>query len=429
MSRPPTRSARFAVWTVLTLLLVGAAGSVLLAGDEDDEKKGGGYGNTPSELEPFRGMGEPYHRYFTESPVFRGPGGDDPEPEGLTEARIGVLLPYEGPDVGLGKNMLHGITLAIEEANAAGGLRQGLPFRMLVRDEAEAWGAAANAAVELVTEKGVWALVGALGDENSHVLTRVLLKLEVPMINTAGPDPTLTEHMIPWLVRMRPDDRQTGYVLAKRIFQTDKRRRVAVLRANNRYARMGIKEFVDAARRLHKPIAVEMRYEPTTSDWSAQIERLKAAKPDALVLWGRGGPSGRALKAVREAGLDVPVYGPDRLANPAFLAAAGKASEGVVFTYPFSPSRAGEAWQAFTKRFQARFGRVPDAFAAYAYDGTRKLVAAMRQAGLNRVRIREALYADRTFGGVTGPIRFDPTFNNVSEIVLGHVSNGALRID
>jgi len=423
-----TRPTRFLFWAALVLLVVGAGGSVLLADDEGDAKKGA-YGNTPTELEPYRGMGEPYHRYFTESPVFRGPGRDEPEPEGLTEARIGVLLPYEGPDVELGKNMLHGFTLAIEEANAAGGVRPGLPFRLLVRDEAQAWGAAANAAVDLVTNQGAWALLGALGDENSHVLTRVLLKLEVPMVNTAGPDPTLTEHMIPWLVRVRPDDRQTGYLLAKRIFHDDEHRRVAVLRANSRYARMGIKEFVDAARRLHKPIAVEMRYEPTTSDWRAQIERLKAAKPDALVLWGRGGPSGRALKAVRAAGLDVPVYGPDRLADKAFLAAAGKAAEGVTFTYPFSPSRAGEPWNAFAARFQARFGKAPDAFAAYAYDGARLLVQAMRRAGLNRVRIREALYADRTFLGVTGPIRFDTTFNNTSEIVLGHVHDGALLLD
>ena len=429
MKPDPARSTRLALWTVLALLVGGAAGSVLLADDKDDAKKGSGYGNTPSELEPFRGMGEPYHRYFTESPVFRGPGRDEPEPEGLSEARIGVLLPYEGPEVGPGKSMLHGITLAVEEANAAGGLRAGLPFSLLIRDEAQAWGAAANAAVDLVTKQGAWALIGALGDENSHVLTRVLLKLEVPMVNTAGPDPTLTEHMIPWLVRVRPDDRQTGYVLAKKIFHEDGHRRVAVLRANSRYARMGIKEFVDAARRLHKPITVEMRYEPTTSDWHAQIERLKASKPDALVLWGRGGPSGRALRAVREAGLDVPVYGPDRLADPAFLTAAGKAAEGVTFAYPFSPARAGEPWKTFTTSFQARFGKAPDAFAAYAYDGTRLLLQAMRRAGLNRVRIREALYADRTFGGVTGPIRFDATFNNISEIVLGHVEHGALRID
>lgn len=426
MKHAPAPAPSLVVWTVVVLALALALGSVLRADDKDED---GGYGNTPTELEPFRGLGKPYKRFFQEPPTFRGPGRDDPEPEGLSEARIGVLLPQAGPDVGLGQSMARGINLAIEEANAAGGLREGVPFRALLRDEAEAWGAAANAAVELVTKHDVWGLVGALEDANSHVLTRVLLKLEVPMINTAGPDPTLTEHMIPWLVRVRPDDRQTGYVLARRIFQEEKHRRVAVLRSNDRYARMGIKEFVDAARRLHKPIAIEMRFDATTTDWSAQISRLKSARPDALLLWGRAAAAGRALAAIRAAGFDVPVYGPDRLADKAFLAAAGKAAEGVVFAHPFSPRQAGKAWSDFDARFRARFGSAPDYVAGYAYDGTRMLLQSMRRAGLNRVRIREDLFAQRTYDGVTGRTRFDPTHNNVSEIVLGHVQDGALHID
>ena len=391
----------------------------------------GAYAGTPEELEPFRDSGEPYARFFETPPTFRGPGRDEPPPEGLESVVVGVLMPFGGLDRELGLQFRHGVELAIDEANAAGGY-DGLPFEPIFRDEAQAWGAAANAAVDLVTEEGAWGLVGAFDDTNSHVLTRVLLKLEVPMVNTSGTDPTLTEHMIPWLVRIRPDDRQNAYRLARRIFLEDGRQRVAVFRANDRYARTGIRELVDAARRLHRPIRLEVRFEnhahQDASDLEIQIGRLRALAPDAIVLWGRAEPSARALLALRAAGIDAPIYGPDRFADPAFLDLAGEAAEGAVLTYPLEPS-SSSGWPAFRRRYLAAWNEEPHPAATYAFDGARLLIEAIRSAGLNRVRIRERLYAERQLVGVTGPIRFDATFNNVNPVRLAVVRGGRLEVE
>ncbi|HVG94226.1 MAG TPA: ABC transporter substrate-binding protein, partial [Planctomycetota bacterium] len=171
------------------------------------------YGGTPEDLRPHRGAGEPLRRFFLEPPAYRGPGAEEPDPEDLTEVRFGVVLPLTGIDAPVGRRMRNGHLLAIEEANAAGGYRAGLPFRLLETDENDTWGAAGNVVVDLATRRGCWAVFGALDDQNSHVMTRVLLKINVPMINTGGTDPTLTEHNIPWLVRMRSDDRQISYRL------------------------------------------------------------------------------------------------------------------------------------------------------------------------------------------------------------------------
>jgi branched-chain amino acid transport system substrate-binding protein len=380
-------------------------------------------------LRPFGGLQAPYHRYFTEPPTFRGPGREVPDPKDVKEVRLGVLVPLSGEAKAAGTSMLRGIQLALSEANAEGGYRKGVPFREVVRNESVAWGAAANAGVDLVYRHDVRALLGALMDENSHVLTRLLLKVEVPMINTGGTDPTLTEHAIPWLVRMRPDDRQVGYALARRIFKEKQHRRVAVLRANDRYARMGIGEFNDAARRLHSPIAVEVRFGPRARTFERQVERLKRVKPDAIVLWGEAAVSGRALKALRAAGLKQPVYGPDRLASHELIEAAGKAAEGLVFVYPFRPGAAGERWTRFEEAYRQRYEQAPDATAAYGYDGARFVVEAIRKVGLNRVLIRDAMFERTTFPGVTGVVRFDSTGNNVAEVGLGHVENGALIYD
>jgi branched-chain amino acid transport system substrate-binding protein len=399
--------------------LVAAAAAAGLA--QDDR-----YGGTPDALVPHRGSGEPERRFFLTAPTFRGPHGEAPA---ARTATIGVVSALTGPDADRGARMLEGLALAVDEANAAGGFRDGVPFRTVVRDENLSWGAAGDAAVDLVYDEGALALFGCVEDSASHVLTRVVLKLETPMMNTAGTDPTLTEHNIPWLVRVRPDDRQTCYALAKRIVETDKRERIAVFRANDRYARAGIREFTDAVRRLHRPVLLEERFESKDTSWDGQLERLRGVRPDAIVVWGRAETAGRAVKALRAAGLTQPVYGPERLAEEAFVAAAGAAAEGAVFAFPFDTRRTDPLWTSFAARFRDRFGRYPDPTSAYAYDGARMLLQAVREAGRDRAAIRERLFEPATFEGVTGPVRFDATRNNVSSPVFGRVERGRAVLD
>jgi ABC-type branched-subunit amino acid transport system substrate-binding protein len=132
---------------------------------------------------------------------------------------------------------------------------------------------------------------------------------------------------------------------------------------------------------------------------------------------------------VRAAGLTAPAYGPDRLVDARFLEVAAQAAEGLVFTVPFLRDPKRKAWRTFVAAYRARFGEAPDDTAAYAYDGARLLLASMRAAGLNRVRICDHLVGHRTYAGVTGTMRFDTTFNNIAEIYLGHVQGGTFHFD
>jgi len=429
------------VHRLLPILLAGvvALPAALLAqdGQEPPPKEdtgGGSYGGTPDTLVPFRGVGEPARRFFVQEPMFRGPGRDEPPPEGLKSIVIGLLAPLRGQDAAAGRAMQNGVALALEEANEAGGFGDGhLPFEMLVRDESATWGAAGDAAVELVFDHDAWGLIGGYEDTNSHVLTRVLLKAEVPNINPTGVDPTITEHNIPWLLRTRPDDRQTSYRLAKKVFEEDGHQRVVMFRANSRYGRTGTGEFKDAARRLQHPILLETRYETgyaaEVTDWASRVERIKGLRPDAVVVWGRAGPTGAAVRALREGGVTCTIYAPDRIVSPAFLEEAGDAAEGLVFTYPMNPNAGGDGWPRFRDRYRERFGIEADATASFCYDSARMLVDAIREAGLNRPRIRDALYARKVVQGVSGTIHFDTTRNNVTPVILGHVEKGRFVFD
>jgi branched-chain amino acid transport system substrate-binding protein len=319
--------------------------------------------------------------------------------------------------------MRDGIVLALEEANAAGGYHE-RPFKLIERDDHGPWGASSNEMVKLAYDDHVWLVFGSAEASSIHIALRVALKIGMPMVSTGCSDPTVTETNIPWVIRTFPDDRQNVYRLASFIYGGEGRRRVAVVRVNDKYGRMGIGEFMEASRRLGRASPLEIRFLPGDSDFHEQLAKVAESGADAVYFLGGVEEGGRFAKQLRESGSTLPLYGHDLLVSPRFLELAGPAAEGAVLATPFDPRREDAPFVAFRDRFTARFQRTPDAFALYGFDGARIAVAAIRKAGLNRPRIRDALYEPDHYDTIAGSIRLDPTRNNVGPVLLTRVTNG-----
>jgi ABC-type branched-subunit amino acid transport system substrate-binding protein len=410
------------------IILLAVAGCMLVQASQPllaqyQEKEDKNYGNTPDRQVPYANYQDAYKKHFLEPQAFTGAGREKPEPTGLKEVRIGVLAPLEGNIlVPQGKQLLQGATLAMEEANARGGYK-GIPFKILAHNDVGLWGAAANEIVKMGDE-GVWAILGTIDDINSHVGIRVALKLEIPWMNTSDPDPTFTETNIPWVVRCIADDRQSSYALVEHIYNKKGLKRIAVLRANNRYGRVGVMEFRDAALREGHPIVLEVRYSDGETNFDAQLERIRNSKPDAVVLWGNALEMGLILNRMRELGMDYPVFPSDRAVNPLFIETAGANANGIVTTCQYNPKADNPKLKAFQNNYKERFGIEPDVFAAHAYDGMNITIDAIEAKGLNKTLIRDYLTDLKTYDGVTGEIVFDATWNDVGQIYLTEIRDG-----
>ncbi len=412
------------LYLILILFLILISGSISF-GQQLPEN----YGNIPDELVAYDRYMKAYKYHFLEPMKFYGAGREKLPPVGLSEVRIGFLGPLEGSVLmDLGKQMLQGSMLAIEEANKIGGYR-GIPFTLMIHNDVGLWGAAANELVKMDDEK-VWAWLGSIDDIVSHVAIRATLKLEIPNVNTGDPDPTFTETNIPWVIRTIPDDRQSSYALVDQIFNKDKHSRVAVIRANNRYGRVGTLHFNRSSTRMGFPIIIEERFSDGETDFTSQIERVKKTSPDAILIWGNAKESALILNQLRGLGMNQPVYGSDRMVNEVFLKTAGNLAEGIITTCQYNPDSNDPKFRAFKASYKARFGLEPDVFAAHAYDGMNLIIEAIKKAGLNRALIRDVLTDLKTFQGyqgVTGKMIFDGTWNNIRPIFLARVSNGKFQ--
>jgi len=414
----------------MRIIIFAAASLVLfvgpLAAGEPDTSRS--YGNTPEELRPYhKFVQQPYKQFFLEPLTFTGPGRQQPEPQ-VDTVKIGVLAPLErSHESYIGQPMLQGIQLAIEEANAQGGY-QGKPFALVVHNDTGLWGASANEIARFTYQDSAWAVIGTVDGANTHIAIRVALKTEIPIMNVADTDPTLVETRIPWIFRNIADDRQMAYTIAYYALKEKGYQQVAILRANNRYGRFGVGEFRAGAVRLGRPAPIEINYETNYAQvnpqFAAQIERLRKVQPDAVVLWADAEAGAELVKRIREAGLKMPILACDRVVNPRFLQVAGPAAEGVIATYPYNPEAESPALRRFAAEYQRRTGEEPGVYAAHAYDGTWMVIQAIRQAGLNHYRIRDALAEIRRYEGVTGLIEMDDAYSDRGPVTLATVRQG-----
>ncbi|MGD0096701.1 MAG: ABC transporter substrate-binding protein [Terracidiphilus sp.] len=401
------------------------------------------YAGEPADLSPYSKFAAPYDLNYIHPNIYSGAGRDIPEPKDLTEVRIGFIGPVEpNPEAVFGTRMLHGAQLAVEEWNARGGYG-GKPFRVMQHNDynnwqAKAvygddrptdpaiWGSTSDETVKMVYDDQDWAIFGSISSETTHIVLRVALRAEIPIVNSASTDFTIPETYIPWYFTDIQDDRVQCLTLARHIFTELGMKRVAILRVNNRYGRFGVMKLRDAARRLGHPIVIEQKYLPGDTDFTKQLNVIRSSRADAIVLWADEAQAAAILRQMRAAGMKQRVFGSYRTLGPELPAEAGDAAEGFEAVFPYDPTRNDPKWLEFNQRFEGRFHEKPEQFASLAYDAMNALLDSICKAGLNRARIHDALANIEQYDGVTGHMVFDPNQKNVAPMYLATVHDGAV---
>lgn len=386
------------------------------------------FANTPPEIYPFSNFMTPHYMFFEERHPYLGAAREYETPTDVETVKIGFIGPLEGGGfyyTESGHDMLRGTIIAVEEANEAGGYN-GIPFELIARNDIGLWGASGD---ELVTlyDMGAVAAIGSIDGNNSHVAIRVALKLEIPMVNTGSTDPTLTDTRIPWVIRTNPDDRQFNFAILNEVYNVRGYRRVAVLRANSRYARVGTRAFVDGATRLGHPVTIRQVFLPGETDFEQYLEMIRLADVEAVVLWGEVDDIARIVKQMRASGMEQTIFSSDKVVSDTFVELAGEDSEGVVGVFPYNPHSGNPELAEFIRKHEEHFGFAPGQLAVLAYDGTRLLLDSIRKAGLNKALIRDEITSIEAYDGITGRVVLDGSWNNVSPVWLAEYQNGEFR--
>jgi branched-chain amino acid transport system substrate-binding protein len=342
--------------------------------------------------------------------------------------KVGEVDPLSGGVSQFGIGCHQGFLLAFDQINAAGGLL-GQQVELVAEDEQSKPGQSARAVRKLITQDKVVAILGDATSSATLESAPIAQAAKIPMITPTATNPRITE-VGDFIFRVCFLDEFQGRVLAQFAKEKLNAQRISTLTDVKQDYSVDLQKFFkDEFTKLGGTIVGEQSYSTGDTVFRAQLTSIRVAKPDAIFVPGYYQEVALIIKQGRQIGLTMPFIGCDGWANQALLTVGGKSIDGCYFTNHFSPDDQAPVVKDFVTKYQAKYGSVPDTFAALGYDAASILCDAIKRAGsADPQEIRDALAKTTGFDGVTGKISLDANRNASKPGLIVTVKEGKFEI-
>jgi len=345
------------------------------------------------------------------------------------EVIIGIFEPMTGPMAAGGQQTVEGINLAIEQTTEV----LGRPIKTVLVDNKSEKVESANAVARLIEYEKVVAIVGSYGSGNTIAGGEVANTAGVPVVGCSPTNPLVTLGK-PYIFRACFIDPFQGAVMANfAVTELKAKTAVIIQDISNDYS-VGLSSFFrDAFIKLTgdpKSVAGVISYQTGDQDFTAQLTYAAGKKPDVVfVPAGQYGDGALIIKQGKEMGITGIFLGGDTWEAPEFIEVGGKAVEGSYYSTHFDASAVTtKAAEKFNKDFQAKYNRLPSAFAALGFDAFNMVIDAIKRAGsADPKAIRDALAVTKGYEGVTGIITLDLNGDAVKDAIIRKVENGEFK--
>jgi branched-chain amino acid transport system substrate-binding protein len=323
--------------------------------------------------------------------------------------KIGHVGPLTGGIAHLGKDNENGARLAVEEINAAGGLKVGdktYKFELVAEDD-KADPKEGTLAAQKIVDSGAVAIVGHLNSGTTIPASKIYADANVTQISPSATNPKYTEQGFKTAFRVVANDNQQGAVLANYAAETLKAKTIAIIDDRTAYGQ-GLADVVEkvAKEKGLKVVGREFTNDKAT-DFNAILTKIRGAKPDVVMYGGMDATAGPMAKQMKQLGIKSTFLAGDGVCSPEFIKLAGDAA-GILHC-----SMAGEAVEKMAKgadfvaKYKAKFNQDVQIYSPYAYDAVYVVADAIKRAGkADRASITAAMPA-ANYEGVTGTIAFD----------------------
>ncbi len=352
------------------------------------------------------------------------------------EVKVGYILPVTGPLAFEAQLSLNGLQLAADEINNAGGIKSlGGAKITLLRGDTQQKVELGNSEAARLIDQGVSALVGPFSSLVAYSVRQVTEKNKTPFMLLAAVADNLTEGGLRYVFRVQPNGKGMATLTMNNMLEMAKAANVAVKRVammhedGNFGTTMG--DHVEGfAAKLGYSVVQRIPYNLKSPDFTAELSKVKAAKPDLLVVSGYYGDS--KIIAETAAKLRIGVHALVGLANaaysnPKFIADNRELTDhlfdGNYWHNPQS-ARAKAVFDAYQKRFNATL----TSHGVQAYTVMWVLKDALeRAASADRDKLRDAIARTNLADHILpqDAIKFDDTGENANASpALLQVQNG-----
>ena len=358
------------------------------------------------------------------------------------DINVGVTLSATGPAASLGIPEKNTIALMPKTIG-------GQKVNYIVLDDASDTTTAVTNARKLITENKVDVLLGSTTTPNSLAMIDVAAESQTPMISMAASSRIVepVDAKRHWVFKTPQNDIMMSLAIATHMANAGVKT-VGFIGFSDAYGEGWYQEFSKVASLKGLSIVANERYARTDTSVTAQVLKLVAAKPDAVLVAASGTPAALPERALKERGYAGKYYQTHGVANNDFLRVGGKDVDGTFL--PAGPVLVAEQLPAshpvkksaldYVKRYEQAYGKGSvSTFGAHAWDAGLLMSAAATQA-LKKARpgtaefrsaLRDAIESVHELAGAHGVFTMSPTDHlglDQRARVMVRIENGAWKL-
>jgi branched-chain amino acid transport system substrate-binding protein len=359
-------------------------------------------------------------------------GQQQGQQQGQQTFALAFVGPLTGPNANLGINIRNGATVAVEEANKAGG---NVRFQLKEFDTQGSPDQASTIKDKFINDASIIGVVGPTFSGETRAVLPSLQEAGLVMVSASA-----TNAQLPTVVpnetvfhRIVPDDDVQGKGITDYVSKKLAVKRAAYIHDNGDYG----KPLADGTREQLEKAGVTTvltdAIDPKSQDFSAVVNKVRAINPapDMVFYGGYYAEAGRLKKQLTDAGVRVRFVSGDGTLDAGFLQAAGPAAEGsqVTCACKLATTDAGGRLGDFAKAYQARWNTPPGTYSTEGYDSANLLIKGINDGKTTRKALLDYVEGLTTFDGVGKQIQFEANGNVKSGgVFVYEVKSGKLSV-
>ncbi len=359
---------------------------------------------------------------------------------------LGSAISLTGKYSTNGIHAKNGYDLAVERINAMGGVDVGgktYKLRVVYYDDESTPARGAQLAERLIKQDGVKYMLGPYSSGLTKAVAPVTEKYKVPMVEAEGASRSLFTQGYRYLFAVLSTSEQylaSSIALAAEIAEREGRKpsevKVAMAFENDPFSldvRAGV---IDDANKYGMNIVIDDKLPRDLSDMSATLTKVKAVKPDILVVSGHSKGAATAARQIKEMQIDVPMIAVTHCEAAKIVEKFGESTNGFLCPTQWAETLSySDKYFGTAAEYDALFKKTFQDYKNVPYQAAQASAAVMvwkdafeRANSFDTEKLRDALAAT-DMDTFYGRIKFSEAGNNIAKpMVLRQIQNGQFNV-
>jgi len=339
--------------------------------------------------------------------------------------KIGFHAPLTGFAAADGKSAKQGAELAVEKANAAGGIN-GKKIEMVVYDDGGKPENTIPLANKMIGQDKVAVAVSGSYSGPTRAAAPVFQRAGVPYLSAYAIHPDITRAGN-FVFRTGMMGEVQGRAGAKLVGEDLKKKRVEIVAVNNDFGQALTKGFKEAAPKFGLDVIKEHNFGMRDRQFGPLVAQVKADNPDVIYAPGYFFNAGPLVAQLRAAGVEAPIIGQEGYDSQRFIEIAGKAADGVIITTSLDRESTDPVTRSFIADYEKAYKDRVDMVAASGNAAMTVAIDALRKAGSTDGKaVRDAIRKDK-FATPIGKLSFNDLGEVKKAVQVQVVKDGEFR--